>query len=297
MAFLQSSHAYASISKPEAWFFCDRCGFRKMHKDGAFQFDWRGTKLADLRILVCKPCLDDAQEQLRTIIIGPDPIPVRYPRPGFQASQQGFTPVFSVLEIVDGDILPPPPNVNDLRDDGGVLYLSKPAAWPSSAIFPGQLYSDGGACAVVLPTTPNPLSPPLVFGTPGITASYLLELGGANIPTSDPGMVGEIWNNNGLLCVSFGYNTFVNDGGVLMLAAVVSGWPTSPGPPGTLYSNGGVVSISPGFVATPGSPVFFGQITASQFLTIGGRQLPVTPPPSGSGRFWNGYGGNEVWVA
>lgn len=101
MALQQSSHAIADMQRPDEWYFCDRCGFRRMKKNAVFQFDWRGTKLADLRILVCtETCNDRPQEQLRTILIGPDPIPVVNSRPGFQATQQGYTPVFSVLELV-----------------------------------------------------------------------------------------------------------------------------------------------------------------------------------------------------
>ena len=42
---------------------------------------WAGVKLQTFNMLVCRTCWDRPQEQLRTIIIPPDPIPVLNPRP------------------------------------------------------------------------------------------------------------------------------------------------------------------------------------------------------------------------
>lgn len=104
MSFPQSRFAYADMSKPEAWGVCDRCGFRYLRKELVWQFDFRGLSLENLRILVCtRTCLDVPQPQLKPIIVGPDPIPVKDPRPGFAATQMGTTPVFSPLELVDDD--------------------------------------------------------------------------------------------------------------------------------------------------------------------------------------------------
>lgn len=113
MSFPQSRFAYADMSKPEAWGVCDRCNFRYRRKDLVWQFDYRGLSLENLRILVCtRTCLDVANPQLKPIIVGPDPIPVKDPRPGFAATQMGTTPVFSPLELVDDDPIsatPSPP--------------------------------------------------------------------------------------------------------------------------------------------------------------------------------------------
>ena len=37
--------------------------------------------LQNIRLLVCKPCYDTPNQQLRTIILPPDPLPVFNPRP------------------------------------------------------------------------------------------------------------------------------------------------------------------------------------------------------------------------
>ena len=102
--FPQSSRAYADMQKPSAWATCDRCGCRYLRKDLVFQMDWRGNQVSNLRILVCTAtCNDVPQPQLRPILIGPDPVPVKDPRPGFQATQQGYTPVFTPLELVSDE--------------------------------------------------------------------------------------------------------------------------------------------------------------------------------------------------
>jgi hypothetical protein len=45
-----------------------------------WQFDWRGTAIQNLRILVCRRCYDQPQAQLRAIVLPADPIPVQNPR-------------------------------------------------------------------------------------------------------------------------------------------------------------------------------------------------------------------------
>ena len=66
---------------PRAHAICDRCGARYNHDQLRWQFQWTGPKLQNLRLLVCRSCLDVPQEQLRTIILPPDPVPIDNPRP------------------------------------------------------------------------------------------------------------------------------------------------------------------------------------------------------------------------
>lgn len=83
-------HGRASVDVPprSAWAVCDRCGMLRDQSDLAFQFDWRGSRLMNLRILVCKDtCLDVPQQQLRPIILPPDPPPVMNSRPENYASE------------------------------------------------------------------------------------------------------------------------------------------------------------------------------------------------------------------
>lgn len=73
--------ATVSRSRPHAFAICDRCGFQYNHKDLEWQYQWAGPRLQNLRILVCRTCMDMPQEGLRTIIIPPDPVPISNPRP------------------------------------------------------------------------------------------------------------------------------------------------------------------------------------------------------------------------
>jgi hypothetical protein len=76
--------AYASISgrartnakSPRAHAICDRCGFRYNFIDLKWQHDYRGPVVANLRILVCPPCLDEINAQLRAIVLPIDPEPI-----------------------------------------------------------------------------------------------------------------------------------------------------------------------------------------------------------------------------
>ena len=76
----QSGRARTSSKSPQAHAICDRCGGRFNHVDLKWQYDWRGASLANLRILVCGPCYDTPQQQLRAIVIPADPVPIQNPR-------------------------------------------------------------------------------------------------------------------------------------------------------------------------------------------------------------------------
>lgn len=43
--------------------------------------EWYGARVQNTNMLVCDTCMDDLQEQLRTIVIPPDPVPIKNPRP------------------------------------------------------------------------------------------------------------------------------------------------------------------------------------------------------------------------
>lgn len=75
-------HSRFNVSRtnPEARGVCDRCGSHWQRSVLQFQFQWVGPTLRSLGSLVCPRCLDIPQEQLRTILIPPDPEPIRNPR-------------------------------------------------------------------------------------------------------------------------------------------------------------------------------------------------------------------------
>lgn len=83
---------YANVdpTNPEAFAQCDRCGFWRNRTDLVWQNQWAGTHLYNIQILVCTDrCYDNPQEQLRTIILPPDPPPVLNARvPDFAYEEQ-----------------------------------------------------------------------------------------------------------------------------------------------------------------------------------------------------------------
>lgn len=97
------SRSHINPRAPRALGVCDRDGFTYNHADLQFQMEWRGNDLVNLNILVCSRCLDVPAEWLRPIVLGPDPIPIRYPRPELDATVQEMGPVPApiVFQTVD----------------------------------------------------------------------------------------------------------------------------------------------------------------------------------------------------
>ena len=86
MSYPHGFNAEVSELNPQAHGICDRCGQRWLHARLRWQFQWQGPRLSNLRILVCPPCEDLPNENLRTIIIPTDPVPIRDPRPEMYVS-------------------------------------------------------------------------------------------------------------------------------------------------------------------------------------------------------------------
>lgn len=76
-------HGKARIDarSPRALAICDRCGFTFNHYTLNWQYQWAGNQLQDQGALVCRSCMDTPQEQLRTIVLPADPIPIMNARP------------------------------------------------------------------------------------------------------------------------------------------------------------------------------------------------------------------------
>jgi len=73
--------ARVSPSNPQALAVCQRCGIWYNRVDVRDQWDWRGTRLQNLYVLVCPPCYDRPQPQLRAIVLPADPVPIYRPLP------------------------------------------------------------------------------------------------------------------------------------------------------------------------------------------------------------------------
>lgn len=111
---------------PSARGVCDRCGFMYQHDTLKWQFQWQGAKLQNIRVLVCDRCLDVPQEQLRTIILPQDPVPIKNPRPENYTSDNA--PLSSI-----------PTSIGSLTQWGGVAAafdstINKPANFCAAAV-------------------------------------------------------------------------------------------------------------------------------------------------------------------
>ena len=85
-------YARVDTQNPEAFAQCDRCGFWYNRSKLGWQYEWGGMKLYTTGVLLClegNKCYDIPQEQLRTIILPPDPPPIVNARvPNFDYEEQ-----------------------------------------------------------------------------------------------------------------------------------------------------------------------------------------------------------------
>lgn len=88
----QSRFVVVNANDPAGAAQCDRCGHWFNLRDLTWQYEWGGVSLYNKRVLVCtvgNRCYDFPQEQLRTIILPPDPLPLKNPRvPDFAYEEQ-----------------------------------------------------------------------------------------------------------------------------------------------------------------------------------------------------------------
>lgn len=126
-----SGHARTSASSPQAHAICDRCGFRYNRTDLTWQHDWRGSALQNIRILVCRTCLDAPQEQLRAIVVPADPAPIDQPRvQNFADAETDYQTVTEVAAI-DPNTGIPIPGTTILQDQAGNNLLTQPIGIPA----------------------------------------------------------------------------------------------------------------------------------------------------------------------
>lgn len=119
-------HGRAQISAraPRALVVCQRCGFLYNLDSLRWQWDWQqGPRLFNLRIQVCEPCYDQPQESGRTIVLPPDPVPVKYPLPENYVNADN--PLSYLGYNVADNFLPQPPqslggNIGNMRLNAGV---------------------------------------------------------------------------------------------------------------------------------------------------------------------------------
>lgn len=77
----RSPYLTVSSRAPTAAAICDRCQRETNHYKLSKQMDYRGGKLVDTGLLVCRQCLDVPNPQFARRFIEPDPTPIIDPRP------------------------------------------------------------------------------------------------------------------------------------------------------------------------------------------------------------------------
>jgi len=148
----QSGRARTSARNPQAHAICDRCGFRYNMINLSWQWDWRGASKQNLRILVCSPCNDKAQEQLRAIVLPADPMPIVNARvESFSLDETDFLST-SAPPVYDAQTgIPIPQSVNLTAEDGTFLTddpIGPPAGLQQGVVMP---LNNGKAFGIVLP--------------------------------------------------------------------------------------------------------------------------------------------------
>jgi hypothetical protein len=120
---------YLSIDpeNPEALGICDYTGFVFPKKDLVRQMEWRGEGLVWTGFYVGRPFVDKPNEQNRTPIFPPDPVPVLDPRPPFMSviawnmDQSIFSQNLSTFDtdqgvMLNAPALPVPQRVQELQN-------------------------------------------------------------------------------------------------------------------------------------------------------------------------------------
>ena len=88
-----------------------------------------------------------------------------------------------------------------LYDNGGALNTDDGTYPASGSGAPGSIWSNGGEVNVVLGGISVP-GAPVYFGS--VTSAQLLALGGLGLPTSDPQVSNQLWNQDGRVLISVG---------------------------------------------------------------------------------------------
>ena len=185
-------HGRASVSSrnPQAFGICDRCGFLYNHNKLQWQFDYAGAGLINKRILVCTPCLDTPQNQLRSIVLPQDPTPIENPRvQDYYAAETDFvaTNAPTVTDFWTGI---PVPSTTDVVTENGISIttqvLGKPTGLDQNAVMP--LFNQTNYRVVL-----SPLSVTSQTGTSTIAVTFSSAHG---LNTDDQIAVQGLTNNN-----------------------------------------------------------------------------------------------------
>jgi hypothetical protein len=164
--------AEVDADHPVPWATCDSCGFIWNHPRLAWQHQWAGTGLINLRQLKCPRCLDEPQEQLRVIVLPPDPDPLFNARPEQYAIDEGFIAAFTAS-------IAPDPN----HSNRGIMTVTNVS---SGVVSTGAVITQGAQAGTIIGDQLSGSGPPGGDGTYVVTPSQTI----ASTPmTSNEGQV------------------------------------------------------------------------------------------------------------
>ena len=123
--------AKVSIRSPRAFGICDRCGCLYNHQDLRWQFDWAGANLINKRILVCAPCEDTPQEQLRAIVLPADPVPIINPRVQDYVAASSSDITVNAPTVYDPITGIPVPSTTTIVTQDGLQIEAQPIGQPT----------------------------------------------------------------------------------------------------------------------------------------------------------------------
>ena len=159
-----TGRASVSSRNPRAFGICDRCGFLYNHDRLQWQFDYAGAGLINKRILVCRPCLDTPQNQLRAIVLPADPTPIQNPRVQDYAAAETSDVTTNAPTVLDPTTgIPVPSTINIVTEDGVNLttqVLGRPTGLDQNAVMP--LYGTEAFRVQLSPTSINYFPPPAI---------------------------------------------------------------------------------------------------------------------------------------
>lgn len=101
--------ARVSSTNPQALGVCQRCGIWANRVDLLAQWQWQGASLQNQYIYVCSRCMDTPQQQLRSIALPADPVPVMYPLVEpflYDATEDQTVPYGAPVGLVPSAVLP-----------------------------------------------------------------------------------------------------------------------------------------------------------------------------------------------
>ena len=184
-----TGRASVSSRNPSAFAICDRCGFLYNHNRLQWQFDYAGAGLINKRILVCSPCLDTPQNQLRAIVLPADPVPILNPRVQDYVAAETDNIAINAPTVTDFWTGIPMPSTTNVVTQSGQNLTTQPIGQPTgldqNAVMP--LFNQTHYRVVL-----SPLSISSQTGTSTITVTFSSAHG---LNTNDQIAVQGLTNN------------------------------------------------------------------------------------------------------